>query len=162
MGTLRQLAVSGETQAMRADVLQAIGAMGAEAKSAIGPLLRQLQRDPSFEVRGDAARALGNIGPDAREALESAQRSIHAEARDAGAPTVIQDVERALDRLRETGMLSWPIGPRLNHPNYCAFPTRSAAERSLYIETLTRLMSTPPMNPKGHNGPESRRNAGSV
>ena len=71
-----------------------------------------------------------------------------------------RSVEEGLDRLREGGMLTCPVGPRLNHPNYCAFPTRVAAERRLYIETLTRLMSDPPMEPKCHLGLESQPNAG--
>ena len=61
-------------KAVRVDAVEAIGAMGPDAKAAVPPLLLALKRDESEEVRAAAAEALGKIGP----AAEPAARGLAA------------------------------------------------------------------------------------
>lgn len=49
-----------------------------------------------------------------------------------------RSVAEGLARLRDAGKLAWPVGPRLNHPNFCAFPARAAEERRRWIDRLER------------------------
>lgn len=55
--------------AARADACAKLGRMGAEALSAIDPLIETLRNDAQADVRTAAARALGSIGPSAVPAI---------------------------------------------------------------------------------------------
>ena len=66
--------LTDDKPAVRLAAVEAIGAIGPDAKAAVPPLLLALKRDESEEVRAASAEALGKMG----SAAEPAARSLAA------------------------------------------------------------------------------------
>ena len=62
-------------------------------------------------------------------------------------------VAAGLAAMAAEGMLAWPVGPRLEHPRYCAFPSRSDRARARYIGVLA-AHGVPERSGPEHGRPE--------
>ncbi len=64
-------------------------------------------------------------------------------------------VAAGLAAMAAEGMLTWPVGTRLEHPRYCAFPSRSERARARYIGVLAAQVGPEHICPE-RGGPEPR------